>query len=106
MSLTGAVSAISTVTRPVISILFLTVRGFKLFKFVSSSLEFTDPVVVIKNVTLTVVSCCTPIAPTVTIAANWIGAGSVLVAAATTPSPITIGAFLHLINEIYEKCVE
>ena len=102
----SAVSSITTVTRSVVSILFPTARGFKLFKFVSIALESTDPVVVIKNVTLTVVTCCTAIPATVAIAANCIGAGSVLVASATTPNPITIGAFLHLINEIYEKCVK
>ena len=77
-------------------------RALKLVKNGVNITNSTNPLVLIKNITLTVIDCCTP--PPVRLAAHCIGAGAVIAASVTSPNPVTIGSAVHLISEIYDNC--
>ena len=85
-----------------ISYLFLGVRALKLFKNGVNLTNSTNPLMVTKNITLTVLDCCAP--PPVRLVAHCIGAGAVIAASVASPNPITIGSAIHLISEIYDNC--
>ena len=62
----------------------------------------TNPLQVVKNISLTVVDCCAP--PPIRLAAHCIGAIAVIGASITSLNPATIGSDIHLVNEIYDQC--
>lgn len=75
---------------------FLAMRVVKLARYGVNSAKSANPITVADNITLTVLDCCAP--PLLRLAAAC--AASSVVA----PNPISVGATLHLANEIYEKC--
>jgi hypothetical protein len=77
-------------------------RALKLVKNGVNITNSTNPLVLTKNITLTVIDCCTP--PPVRLAAHCIGAGAVIAASVASPNPVTIGSAVHLISEIYDNC--
>lgn len=77
-------------------------RALKLIKNGVNITKSTNPLVIAKNVTLTVVDCCAP--PPLRLAAHCIGAGAVIAASVASPNPVTIGSAIHLLSEIYENC--
>ena len=85
-----------------ITYLFLCGRALKLFKNVVNLTNSTNPLMVTKNITLTVLDCCAP--PPVRLVAHCIGAGAVIAASVASPNPVTIGSAIHLISEIYDNC--
>lgn len=85
-----------------ITYLFLGGRALKLFKNGVNLTNSTNPLMVTKNITLTVLDCCAP--PPVRLVAHCIGAGAVIAASVASPNPITIGSAIHLISEIYDNC--
>ena len=85
-----------------ITYLFLGGRALKLFKNGVTLTNSTNPQMVTKNITLTVLDCCAP--PPVRLVAHCIGAGAVIAASVASPNPITIGSAIHLISEIYDNC--
>ena len=62
----------------------------------------SNPLILTKNITLTVIDCCTP--PSVRLAAHCVGTVAVLGASIVSPNPLTVGSALHLVTEIYEQC--
>lgn len=84
------------------SFLFPLGRALKLFKNGVNLTNSTSPLMVTKNITLTVIDCCAP--PPVRLAAHCIAAGAVIAASMTCPNPVTIGSAVHLISEIYDNC--
>lgn len=84
------------------SMIFPGGRVFKLIKSGVNITESTNPVLLTKNITLTVIDCCTP--PPVKLAAHCISAGALIVASIVSPNPVTIGSSIHIITEIYERC--
>lgn len=79
--------------------------GGRALKLITTGVKITNssnPLLLTKNITLTVIDCCTP--PPVRLAAHCIGAGAVIAASVASPNPVTLGWTLHLITEIYENC--
>ena len=77
-------------------------RALKLIKNGVNITNSSNVLILTKNITLTVIDCCTP--PPVRLAAHCIGAGAVVAASVASPNPVTIGSAIHLITEIYEQC--
>lgn len=77
-------------------------RAAHLIKAGCKVTEWSNPLILTKNVTLTVIDCCSP--PPVRLAAHCVGAGAVIAASIVSPNPITAGAAIHLVAEIYEQC--
>jgi hypothetical protein len=77
-------------------------RALKLFKNGVNLTNSTNPLMVTKNITLSVLDCCAP--PPVRLVAHCIGAGAVIAASVASPNPVTIGSAIHLISEIYDNC--
>ena len=77
-------------------------RALKLIKNGVNVTNSTNPLVLTKNITLTVLDCCAP--PPIRLAAHCIGATAVMAASVASPNPVTIGSTIHLISEIYENC--
>ena len=77
-------------------------RALKLFIHGVNLTNSTNPLMVTKNITLTVLDCCAP--PPVRLVAHCIGADAVIAASVASPNPVTIGSAIHLISEIYDNC--
>ena len=77
-------------------------RVLKLVKGGVNITSSTNPLILAKNITVTVVECCSP--PPIRLAAHCIGATTVIVASIASPNPVTIGSAIHLVGELYEKC--
>jgi hypothetical protein len=77
-------------------------RALKLFKNGVNLTNSTNPLMITKNITLTVLDCCAP--PPVRFVAHSIGVGAVIAASVASPNPVTIGSAIHLISEIYDNC--
>ncbi|WP_297691732.1 hypothetical protein [uncultured Eudoraea sp.] len=77
-------------------------RALKLIKNGVNVTNSTNPLVLTKNITLTIIDCCAP--PPLRLAAHCIGATAVIAASVASPNPVTIGSAVHLISEIYENC--
>ena len=77
-------------------------RALKLVKNGVNITNSTNPLILTKNITLTVIDCCSP--PPVRLAAHCIGAGAVIAASVASPNPVTIGSAIHLVSEIYDQC--
>ena len=78
---------------------------FRIRKLVTRVLEIsnsTNPILIAKNVTLTVVECCAP--PQIRIMAQCIAAAATIAASVVSPNPFPIGSAIHLLNEIYDEC--
>ena len=71
-------------------------RALKLIKNGVDITNSTNPLIVTKNITLTVLDCCAP--PPVRLAAHCVGAGAVIVASMVSPNPVTIGSTIHLVT--------
>lgn len=61
----------------------------------------TNPLILAKNVPITVVDCCAP--PPIRLAAHCITATTLIKASIASPNLATIGSAIHLVEEIYEK---
>lgn len=77
-------------------------RALKLFKNGVNLTNSTNPLMVTKNITLSVLDCCAP--PPVRLVAHCVGAVAVIAASMASPNPVTIGSAIHLISEIYDNC--
>ena len=77
-------------------------RALKLVRSGFSITNSTNPLVLTKNITLTVLDCCAP--PPLRLAAHCISAGALIAASVAAPNPVTIGSSIHIITEIYENC--
>ena len=82
--------------------LFPAGRALKLVKNGVNITNSTNPVILAKNITLTVLDCCAP--PPVRLAAHCIGAVAVIAASVAAPNPVTVGSAIHLVTEIYDNC--
>ena len=73
--------------------------GGRLLKLVHDGVKIsnsTSPLMVTKNITMTVLDCCAP--PPVKIASNCIAATALIISSAISPNPITIGSAIHIIS--------
>ena len=91
----GAIAAGATYMFPV-------GRALKLVKTGVHISNSTNPLVLTKNITLTVIDCCSP--PPLKLAAHCISVNAVIEASCLSPNPVTIGLAIHLVTEIYENC--
>ncbi len=79
--------------------------GGRTLKLIKSGVNITNssnPLLLAKNVTLTVVDCCAP--PPLRLAAHCVAASATIAASIASPNPVTIGSAVHLVTELYEKC--
>lgn len=79
--------------------LFPSGRAVKLVKNGVNIPNSTNPLIITKNITLTVINCCSSPA----LAAHCIGLGAVIAASVASPNPVTIGSAVHLMSEIDEN---
>ncbi len=73
--------------------------GGRTLKLIKSGVNITNssnPLLLAKNVTLTVVDCCAP--------PPCVAASATIAASIASPNPVTIGSAVHLVTELYEKC--
>lgn len=77
-------------------------RALKLVKHGVNITNSTNPLILTKNITLTVLDCCTP--PPIRLAGHCLGVVAVVGASIASPNPVTIGSAIHLATEIYEQC--
>ena len=77
-------------------------RTLKLIKNGVNITNSTNPLIITKNITLTVVDCCAP--PPVRLAFQCTAAVATIGASIVAPNPVTIGSAVHLVTEIYENC--
>lgn len=77
-------------------------RILKVVNMTRTATESSNPLVIAGNLTLTVVDCCCP--PSIKLAAHCVAATSLIAASVVSPTPVTVGAALHLFGEIYENC--
>lgn len=77
-------------------------RALKLIKNGVNITNSTNPFSLTKNITLTVIDCCTP--PPIKLAAHCIAAVTVVGASVVSPNPVIIGSAVHLVTEIYDNC--
>ena len=77
-------------------------RTLKLSKNGVNITNSTNPLIITKNVTLTVVDCCAP--PPVRLAFHCTAVVATIGASIVAPNPVTIGSAVHLVTEIYENC--
>jgi len=80
-------------------------RVVKVVRYGSKSNSITVAV----NITLTVIiklkliiECCSP--PPVRLAATCVAFGGSLVSTIVSPNPVSLGATVHFLGEIYDKC--
>ena len=59
----------------------------------------TNSLVLVKNITLSVLGCCTP--PPVRLASHYVGS---IRASFTVPNLVTIGSSIHIVTELYALC--
>jgi len=76
--------------------LFLCGRALKLIRNGDSITNSSNPLILTKNMTLTVIDCCTP--PPVRLVAHCIAAVAVIVAFVTSPNPIIVGSAINLVT--------
>lgn len=74
-------------------------RIAKLVRYGTKITNSTNPIVVVGNITLTVIDYCSP--PPIRLAATCVAFTASLACSATTPNPVTIGVTAHFANEIY-----
>lgn len=77
-------------------------RTLKLVKNGVNVTNSTNPLILTKNITLTVIDCCAP--PPVRLAFHCAGIVATIGASIAAPNPVTIGSAIHLVTEIYENC--
>ena len=77
-------------------------RTLKLIKNGVNITNSTNPLIITKNVTLTVVDCCAP--PPVRLAFHCTAVVATIGASIVAPNPVTIGSAVHLVTEIYDNC--
>jgi len=83
-------------------LIFPSARALKLVKASVTVTNSTNPLVLAKNITLTVLDCCAP--PPVSLAFHCISAVALIGASIATPNPITVGSSIHLVSELYDRC--
>lgn len=62
----------------------------------------SNPLILTKNITLTVLDCCAP--PPVRLACHCIGVVAFIGASIAVPNPVTVGSSIHLVSELYDLC--
>lgn len=72
-----------------VTYIFPGARALKLVKNGVNITNSTNPLILTKNVTLTVLDCCCP--SPVSLAINCIAAGSSIAASLVSPNPVTVG---------------
>jgi len=77
-------------------------RALKLIKSGVNITNSTNPVILTKNITLTILDCCAPL--TVRLVAHCVAAGALIGTSIAAPNPVTIGSSIHILTELYENC--
>jgi hypothetical protein len=84
------------------NLIFPGARALKLVKAGVTVTNSTNPLVLAKNITLTVLDCCAP--PPVSLAFHCISAVALIGASIAAPNPVTVGSSIHLVSELYDRC--
>jgi len=94
----GALAAVSKVGPNI----FPLGRLVKIFRSGCKVTNSTNPLTIGANVTLTVLECCAP--PPVKLAVTCVTFGAALTSTLMAPNPISLGATVHFMSEIYDNC--
>jgi hypothetical protein len=84
------------------TVLFPAGRALKLVKNVVGITNSTNPLVLTKNITLTILDCCAP--PPVRLVGHCVAAVALIGASVAAPNPVTIGSSIHIVTELYDLC--
>jgi hypothetical protein len=84
------------------TLLFPAGRALKLVKNGVGITNSTNPLVLTKNTTLTILDCCAP--PPVRLVAHCVAVVALIGASVISPNPVTIGSSIHIVTELYELC--
>ena len=76
--------------------------ALKLVKNGLNRINSTNPLILTKNITLTVLNCCAPLP--VKLVAHCLGVGTLIVVSVTSLNPATIGLAIHFVTEIHDNC--
>ena len=87
---------------PTFTYLFPGGRMLKLVKGGVNVTNSTNPFVLTKNITLTIIHWCAP--PPVRLVAHCVSAGALIGDSVVAPNPVTVGSSIHILAEIYENC--
>ena len=77
-------------------------RALKLVKNGVRITNSTNPLVLTKNITLTVLDCSAP--PPLRLAAHCVAAVALIGASIAAPNPATVGSSIHIVTELYDMC--
>ena len=77
-------------------------RIVKIINITRTATNSSNPLVIAKNLTLTVADCCLP--PPLRLAAHCVAASSLVTASILYPNPATIGSSVHVVAELFELC--
>ena len=77
-------------------------RALKLIRNGVNVTNSSNPSMLIKNITFTVIDCCAP--PPLRLASHCLAAGALVTASIISPNPVTIGSSIHIISELYDNC--
>jgi hypothetical protein len=64
--------------------------------------NLTSPLLIRKNITLTIIDCCA--SPPVRLTVQCVAASLLSVVSVISSNPITIGSAIPIVTEIYENC--
>ena len=64
-------------------------------------INLSNPIILAKNITLTIIGCYT--SPYIRLTVHYIGAGAFIIASIRSPNPVTVDSAVHLVMEIYEQ---
>ena len=84
------------------TLVFPAFRALKLVKNGVRITNSTNPLVLTKNITLTVLDYCTP--PPVRLATYCVVAVALIGASIAAPNPVTVGSSIHIVTELYDIC--
>jgi hypothetical protein len=79
--------------------------GGKVVKLLKNGVAITNsinPLVLAKNITLTVLYCCAP--PPVRLAYHCVATVALIRASVAAPNPVTIGSSIRIVTKLYDLC--
>ena len=98
----GALVLASKITGKIVPSIFPFGQVVKLVRSGYKITNSTNPLTVTTNITLTVLECCAP--PPLRLAVTCVAFTASLASSVMAPNPVSLGATVHFIGEIYDKC--
>lgn len=78
---------------------------FKPIKTGSEVIETSSPLTTFKNVTFTILKCCTSLSPSIKIAVKCAALAGNIASSVVSLNSITLGCSVSLVCDIFEECI-